>query len=372
MKSLKQILNYIVALLLLVALVGCSDEQDRDPAQNAYEVKVGAWYFGGWSFPADANGFTFHISPTLVGSYGERAPIWGWREDSAEIMSKQIDYAANAKLSWWGFCWYENTLVDDAPLMDNLNNALDLFLQSPNKDRLEFCLLSCHPVSSVNWSSVCTKTINYFKQSNYLKVDGKPVIVFFNADQVVSGMGGASGIQSAFATYRQMARDAGVGEIMIGACTQRLDDNSIYEEYGFDFLTTYNNADIGREQVGANDYSALARGDIKSWGIAKTSNLPFLPTLTAGYDMRPWAQDHPAQAASDFWYTGTNYKTISMHMRDLFEWQEQNQGKSLSNLSVIYAWNELGEGAWLTPSYGEANARLEYIRYMIEQQNSGR
>ena len=35
-------------------------------SNKADTVKVGAWYFGGWSFPPDANGHTFHISPTLT------------------------------------------------------------------------------------------------------------------------------------------------------------------------------------------------------------------------------------------------------------------------------------------------------------------
>ncbi len=106
---------------------------------------MGDWYFGGWSFPPDANGNTFHISPSLVAEFSDREPVWGWREDQPGVMREQIDYAANSGLSFWGFCWYENTLVGDAKTMDNLNNALDYFMAAPNKNRLEFCLFSRFP-----------------------------------------------------------------------------------------------------------------------------------------------------------------------------------------------------------------------------------
>lgn len=341
--------------------------------QNKDEVKVGAWYFGGWSFPPDENGYTFHISPTLVNQFSEREPIWGWREDNPEIMIDQINYAADAGLSFWGFCWYENTLVSDSTLMNNLNNALALFLNAPNSNRLQFLLLSCQPVSPVNWGKLCDKTIAYFKKTNYLKVDGKPVMIFFNTDEIIEGMGGLENMKEAINLYRVKAKKEGFGEILIGARVTSLSSNMLlyykYKFCGFDFLTTYSQSDIGRISAGPNDYENLVKGDKKAWellsSMANANNMDYLPTVSAGYDMRPWAADHPTIPSSDFWYTGVTPERIAKHLNDAIVWIQSTPSKILNNLLIIYAWNEYGEGAWLTPTKSEGTARLDAIEKVI-------
>ena len=374
--------NFIYAifsfLLLVFSVTQSSCQGKKDPVPevpgNKAAVKVGAWYFGGWSFPADQNGHTFHISPTLTTTFSDREPVWGWREDKAGVMTEQINYAADNGLSFWGFCWYDNTLVDDAKTMDNLNNALDLFLKAPNKNRLDFCLMSCFPVSPVNWEKICDRTVPYFKEGNYLKVEGKPVMVFFNTDEVISGMNGIANTKAALQLYRKKAREAGAGEILIGARTATRPSDPTYQnkyvECGFDFLTTYNNADDGRSNAGANDYSRLLEGDKKSWnGISAHSALPFVPVVGTGYDMRPWALDHPNQPASDFWYTGMTPQKIAEQLRAGMQWVKANPKKVPGNLLFLYAWNENGEGAWLTPTKSEGAARLNAIKQVIQDEN---
>lgn|GEM_PF-6199311 len=366
-------IRLLIFLSLMMIQTSCKGNVPNPPATKT-TVKVGAWYFGGWSFPADENGYTFHISPTLVTQFSDREPIWGWREDKPGVMVDQINYAANAGLSFWGFCWYENSLRSDSITMNNLNNALEMFLKAPNKNLLEFCLLSCMPVSSLNWNKLCTKTIYYFKEPNYLKVGGKPVMIFFNTDEVISGLGGKDKTIDAIKSYRQQARDMGVGEILIGARTHPvLSDPTFQNKYiecGFDFLTTYQNADDGRAMAGANDYSNLLTGDIKAWnGISANSPLPFVATVGTGYDMRPWAKDHPTLPASDFWYNNITANLIGEHLREGMRWTKNNSSKVLGNLLFIYAWNENGEGGWLTPTKVEGNARIDAVKKVISEEN---
>lgn len=362
---MKRIFKYILVVTAVCFVFNsCSKNEEENPSSDTFDPKVGAWYFGGWSFPPDPNGYTFHISPSLVGDI-QRKPIWGWREDSPEIMKQQIDLAVEAGIEWWGFCWYENTLVED-PQMEYLNTALSLFLEAPNRNSLEFCLLSCHPISDENWDIWCSKNIELMKNENYLKVVGRPMIVLFNADEVIASMGGAEKMRKAFEGYRSKAIEAGVGDPFIGAVVRTSPAGSIYNQCGFDFLTTYNNSNFGRLEAGANDFEALNNGDKKAWDIAKTTDLPVMPTLTVGYDMRPWATDHPTLPASDFWYTGVTAQRIAEQLQSMILWGKTNQTELLTdNLMVMYAWNEYGEGAWLTPSVGSGNIRLEYIKYIL-------
>ncbi|HRN56674.1 MAG TPA: glycoside hydrolase family 99-like domain-containing protein, partial [Agriterribacter sp.] len=87
-----------------------------------------------------------------------------------------------------------------------------------------------------------------------------------------------------------------------------------------------------------------------------------------GYDMRPWAQDHPTIPASDFWYTGVTPEKIGEHLSEGIRWVKDHHAKTLGNLLVMYAWNENGEGAWLTPTKMEGAARLAQIKEVIQRE----
>jgi hypothetical protein len=375
---MKSRLHYTITgvFLLAVFLILSCDKRAgaASGSNNSDTVKVGAWYFGGWSFPPDANGHTFHISPTLTTAYMDREPVWGWREDDPGVMEQQIKYAADAGLDFWGFCWYDNTLnPENKELMDNLNNGLELFLKANNSHLLNFFLLSCHPVSPVSWEGVCDRIITYFKAPNYLRVDEKPVIAFFNTDELINGLGGVQKTRAALQLFRDKAKHAGYAEVLIGARTFPRPQNPTYQNTyltcGFDFLTTYNNADDGRQQAGGNSYESLLEGDRISWnGIADHTPLPFLPVVGTGYDMRPWAQDHPTIPASDFWYTGVTPEKIGKHLSEGIRWVKDHQAKTLGNLLIMYAWNENGEGAWLTPTKMEGAARLAQIKEVIQHE----
>jgi hypothetical protein len=369
-------------LRLLLALTGvlfvtvCAHSQKKDAKHpKSQPVRVGAWYFGGWSFKPDAEGYTYHISPTLVRDYTFRKPVWGWREDGPGVMEQQIDYASKNGISFWGFCWYENSLdPQNREMMDQLNTGVELFLKAKNRQKLDFFLLSCFPVSPANWEAICSKTIRYFKEPNYYRVDDKPVISFFDVDNMLKGLDGPAGVKKALDRYRAFARSQGHGEVLIGARTfPRANDPKFQEKIlacGFDFLTTYNNADDGRAAPGENPYANLLTGDQKSWReITEHSDVPFLPVLGTGYDMRPWANDHPTQPASDYWYTNPNPEEIGAHLREGIQWVKANPQKVLGNSIIIYAWNENGEGAWLTPDAETGEARLRVIKKVIEEEN---
>lgn len=343
----------------------------------AAQPKVGAWYFGGWSVTPDTNGHTFHISPTLTSDYADRMPVWGWREDAPGVMERQIDLAADAGLDFWGICWYE-TGVRKEKVFEELNTVFDLFLAAPNSKRLEFFLLSCQPVSPESWDAFCDKSIAMFERDNYLRVDGKPVMTFFNSQQVVEDLGGEEAARAAMEAYREKAREKGVGEVLLGsvtACRGEIEFQSFFKRCGFDFLTTYNNADTGRRHAGENDYDNLAKGDSLSWEVISACtehlDMKFLPSMTVGYDMRPWAVDHPTLPKSDYWYTGITPQRIAAQLERMIAWVRTHGDAVLGgNLSVIYAWNENGEGGWLTPTASEGNIRLEAIGKLLKKEKT--
>jgi hypothetical protein len=42
----------------------------------------------------------------LKTEFADRKPVWGWKDDTVEIMQRQIDYCADHGIAFWSFCWY--------------------------------------------------------------------------------------------------------------------------------------------------------------------------------------------------------------------------------------------------------------------------
>ena len=62
---------------------------------------VGAYYFDGWSGQTDN-----HLTKLLQTEFVNRKPVWGWKDNTVEIMQQQIDYAADHGIAFWAFDWY--------------------------------------------------------------------------------------------------------------------------------------------------------------------------------------------------------------------------------------------------------------------------
>ena len=65
---------------LVAAVVLSAHAQEAKP-----RATVGAYYFDGWSGP------TKHVTKLLETKYADRKPVWGWYDDTVEIMQKQIE-----------------------------------------------------------------------------------------------------------------------------------------------------------------------------------------------------------------------------------------------------------------------------------------
>ena len=94
------------------------------------KAMVGAYYFDGWSGKTDE----IHLPKLLTTEYADRKPVWGWKDDTVEIMQKQIDYCADHDIAFWAFDWY---YPEGETKTTPLNNALDLYLKAPNCQAIE-------------------------------------------------------------------------------------------------------------------------------------------------------------------------------------------------------------------------------------------
>ncbi|MCE7042821.1 glycoside hydrolase family 99-like domain-containing protein [Dyadobacter sp. CY312] len=308
--------------------------------------KIGAYYFDGWS------GTTFHITDDLKNNYPEREPKWGWVTSKQEIVDEQIALAADAGLSFFSFCWYfsEKQKYDDIIL----NNALNYFKRSKNGKMMEYCLLVANHagfnIGPEGWDQVTQIWLKEFQQPQYLRVDGKPLLIFFEYNSLIKNFGSAEAVNEAFDKLKLQALKSGLKGVTVAICTASEDGAGIAKDCGADVVTGYNYHSAGfvAGQL-ATPIENMQLAEKKLWDKLGSGNLKYIPVCTVGWDPRPWANDKNKYLEKPY-YTGFSAESAQRSVKGLVNWISENQ-KAVTGekIGLLYAWNENGEGSWLTP-----------------------
>ena len=222
----KKPLQFLLLGVLLVA-GDCSFAQKN---------KIGAYYFDGWS------GTTFHITDDLKKKFPEREPVWGWVTSEQKAVDEQIALASGAGLSFFSFCWYFKNGTDPRDIPNN--RALSFYKNSKNVKKLEYCLLVAnhagYDVGPNNWEDLTNTWLGEFRHPQYLQVDKKPLLIFFESGSLVRNFGSAEAVRTAFKQFRKKVVDAGLSGVTIGVCAGSPETVAKAEECGADLITGYN------------------------------------------------------------------------------------------------------------------------------------
>jgi len=351
MKNLSH--SLLILLMLLTAFCTSNSKKNNVPSQplpgsvvpDTPLVKLGAYYFGGWYEGSS------HIKPSLVNDYPERRPVWGWTTNTAEAMKAQIDLAADAGLYFFSFCWYFNTqdLTENRPA----NNAITLFRNAPNKNRLKFCFLVAnhdgYRINPQNWPALKEHWKNAFKDSTYLKADGKPLIIFFDPANLVASFGGADVLRTVLNNFRDEVSAMGFpGAVIAGCPSTSVNGISGVVAAGFDALTGYNYHSSGFSSEIATPISNMTATESSTlWPRFINAGVYYIPVATLNWDVRPWS----STPLTEKYFTGFGKSSVENSVTTLKKWiLDHPSTVTKEKLGMLYAWNEYGEGSWLTPS----------------------
>jgi len=86
-----------------------------------------------------------------------------------------------------------------------------------------------------------------------------------------------------------------------------------------------------------------------------------MPVVTVGWDKRPWedAADPKTHAA---YYPDRTPAQVGEFITRAVKWMDQHPDKTPKERIVfLYAWNENGEGGYLTPTKGMGDAYLRAV-----------
>lgn len=354
----RKVFLLVISAVLLCCIAFINQKKDT--------IKVGVYYFDGWT------GKTFHITQKMKDEFPERKPKWGWITSTPEAVEAQIELAADAGIDFFNFCWYYNGKSGQRIDNDPKNNALNLYLKAANKPKLDFSILVCNHAGYIikpeHWELLCDYWCEKFKDSSYIKANGKPLLTFFSVPTLINSFGNVEGVRKALARLRFKADSLQTG-VTVAACVnyKKTENMKIALECGFDVLTNYNNHDAG---FGGNakefPIEKLIEKEKIVWKEYTKFGLPYIPASTLNWDQRPWA-DVKKEIADAPRYTGFSAKSVFRSVQSLKKWTLQNPTfTTKERIAMIYAWNEYGEGAWLTPSQDKKSNLLEGVKRALK------
>jgi hypothetical protein len=330
-------------------------------------AKAGAYYFDGWAG-------TWHITERLKTEFFDREPVWGWRDDSPEIMEQQIEFAANNGLAFFAFDWYYPEEQSKETL---LNTGLNLYLKAKNKSKLEFCLLVANHAGFIirpgDWEAVCSIWLDLFKDPMHLKVNGEPLIIFFSPNGLIQEFGGPVKTAEALRSLEDRARKAGLKGVAFAACCtpgpeNKWTDLQQLSDAGFEYFTGYNYPGYPvKGKVKIQAFKNLMEGHEDIWNrFAQKAVRPYIPVVTVGWDKRPW-EDLEKPESHGVYYPDRTPPQVNKFVKKAVEWLDANPDKTISErIILLYAWNENGEGGYLTPTKSQGDAFLKAVHEALK------
>ncbi len=338
------------------------------PASRQTQARLGAYYFDGWSGSLT----NFHFNGLVNGPYQARQPLSGWRDDSPCAVEQQFAWARRFGIDHFIFLWYHNPLQHED---DDLNSALKVSRGLADRHGVQFAIMYTDhdpfTVRPVDWPAVVKEWVGYMGDPDYVHVNGKPMLVVYDTDAMREAFGSSVAVADALNQLRAAARAQGLaGVYIVGGFFAGYDPIHQYGSFpdlervradGYDAVSMYNWS-FG-EVRGEQPFSILSRAGEWIWDQAALSGaLPFIPTVMAGWDARPW---YPPTV----WFLRSPREVADLACSAI-TWANANpklrpEPSAGAPLVFIEAWNELGEGSYLVPTVGDVTSYGDELAEML-------
>jgi len=318
------------------------------PCPQATEVRVGSYYFPGFFNAA-------RWSPLV--SYGGPTPLLGHYRDGAPGVSDwHIRWAVENGISYFVFDWYYD---HRAGRVSAHNTALEEgFLKAEHRSLMDFALMWCNEESAgaplytaEQMQTLGTNLGRYFREPNYLRIAGRPVVVVSRPQRLVKSFG---------ARFREMipliSRQAGLPEgtdVFFVALAAEPDPT--LREMGFAATTAYNYAGRRASKAGSRlrvPYDDMVESYEQIWKrMTAPGELPYIVPVSPGWDSRPW------YGTKAFVRTGSTPAKFG----EMCQRAKRYVNPDL-NLVIAECWNEFGEGSYLEPCEENGFGYLHALR----------
>jgi hypothetical protein len=314
--------------------------------------------------------------PKWQGHRQPLVPTWGYENEAdPTVVAKKIDAAVAHGVNVFIYDWY---WYKDRPFLeDALNKG---FLGAPNNGKMKFFIMWANHHVNLLWDNKVAKKNRirwrawvdadgfdriakrwidqYFTRGNYYRIGGKPVLMIYEVQTLVAGLGGVEKTAEAFFRLKKMCCDAGLGGVHLMACDYGLKP-SVAQRLGIDSATIYNFIHWSSTR-GNPDYTAWAQKGIARFDAAKKSLgvKAYFAHASVGWDTNP---RYPAGSVQTVAKDSTPAKFEGV-LRQAKEWCDANTPAGYPKLITINSWNEWTEGSYLEPDTHFGYGYLEAIK----------
>jgi hypothetical protein len=339
----------------------------RGLSQGGDRAAVGAIYWPGWT--GDSK-WADNLKPP---EWRNRLPFYAEfsggkltvRSDNQATMDREIKYAGAAGLSYFAF--------DYSP--GDAKAGLPLYLASPFRDKINFCLLLLGSGKKGAWPEVVRSLVRLFKEPTYQKVeDGRPLVFRYYVERMAGEFGSDAAARAALDYLRSETVKAGLKPPYLVAQVWNAQVGARYaDSLGFDALSAYSmSLDVNTFQRKEYPYSRLAKINRDFWNACRGKGKEVVPIVNAGWDVRPrwWDTDlmKVYNGGEQPWFAAPTPDELAQNVRDAIEWNRIHPAAGRANTVLIYAWNETDEGGWLVPTISEGTARIDAVGRVISDE----
>lgn len=364
-----------VAFLIVISSFCINTGMSKENSSRD-SILVGVEYFNGW-WQQSPNKWEYK-DKDWRSQYPGRIPLLG-QYNNQKTMNKEILAASDYGVGFFSFLWYYPGNVKANNNCSKLNAGLDFFMKSPYANRMKFMMELCnHKPFTIetdqDWEKCADVAINAMKHPSYLRVDNRAVLKIHSGYQFYRDCGeNVPKCKQILQMFRQKARDAGVGELLIALGTYR--EQKIGAAH---FFSTIGEVDVTMQYMSSPVASELPQTeedypyeDLLAWAqkirdIRRNDILNWVPYFPAGWNPRPWRVDRACYSfpTREEWKTGL--EVLKRELLKTTNFGFPRKDGTTQKAFTIYAWNEFGEGGILAPTKGDKSMKLEVVKEVFK------
>lgn len=373
-------------LAALCCLVGCQNASSVKEVSEDPEYIVSAYIWPSCHDDALANRELWdkgegeweiirRAQPQFEGQYQPKVPLWGYEmDDDPKVMERWIDLASSHGVNTFAFDWY---WFDHQSFLES---CLDEgFLKAENRMKMHFYVMwANHSVPRNYWNAyrhgdddsqlwdgavgwddfknIVDRLIGYFKEPNYLKLDGKPLFTLYQLKNFVNGFGSMDSAAKAMDYLRDKVREAGFPGLHLQLVTQGDPKPFTLEgvrALGVNSVTFYN-----WEYPFPDDYILWGENywkRVEKWNEAL--DVPFFANASINFDDSPRYPNGDYHGALKYNVTPEAFAGFLQRAKDYAD-SRPDQPKMIT----IYAFNEWVEAAYLLPDIRNGFSYIDAVK----------
>ena len=297
-----------------------------------------------------------------------RKPALGWYDESLpEVTDWEIKWNLEHGVDFLFYCWYRAYGNEGKPVEQMLSHAIhDGLFKARYRDRIKFCIMwtNTHYSGIASLDDLMENLLpfwmeNYFKRSNYLIIDNKPLLAVYDIRRLIKDLGDEAAVKDALNNMREACVSEGFDGLWITGESRHWwpDYLEIMAACGFDasFAYVWNNVPDGASEEVARDTILSNQRKRIEWDL-----LPDIPTVSAMWDPSLWEQYVHNKKSAHYHMGPESFRRLCEEVKALTDALPK---ESLARRVILVDnWNEWGEGHYLAPCREHGFEYLDVLR----------